>query len=90
MRAWHCHVQLPQSFFLEVPSECPVSTCLPLTRAGMPCRGGRILKVIVGAAVLAGAAFGALKLAENKGIKLELKRTPGVDTVQERKKKFPF
>ncbi|CAK0746273.1 hypothetical protein CVIRNUC_001679 [Coccomyxa viridis] len=53
-------------------------------------KGGRILKVVVGAAVLAGAAFGALKLAENKGIKLELKRTPGVDTVQERKKKFPF
>ena len=46
--------------------------------------------MVVGAAVLAGAAFGALKLAESKGIKLELKRTAGVDTVQERKKKFPF
>ena len=90
LHGWHCHVQLSSSCFLELPSERPVSTCISLTHPGMPCRGGRILKVVVGAAVLAGAAFGALKLAENKGMKLELKRTPGVDTVQERKKKFPF
>ena len=90
MHAWHCRVQSRNPSYLEMPSESPVFTCLSLTHPGMPCRGSRILKVIVGAAVLAGAAFGALKLAENKGIKLELKRTPGVDTVQERKKKFPF
>ncbi len=56
------------------------------------CRGPPIVKIILGAAVLAGAAFGALKVAESKGIKLELKREAGVDTVQERKKssKFPF
>ena len=56
------------------------------------CRGPPIVKILVGAAVLAGAAFGALKVAESKGVKLELKRQPGVDTVQERKKntKFPF
>ena len=55
-------------------------------------RGPPIVKLILGAAVLAGAAFGALKVAETKGIKLELKREAGVDTVQERKKssKFPF
>ena len=54
------------------------------------CRGPPILKIILGAAVLAGAAFGALKAAESKGMKLELKREPEVDTVQEHKKKFPF
>ncbi len=48
------------------------------------------MKIIVGAAVLAGAAFGALKVAEQKGIKLELKREGSIDTVQESKKKFPF
>ena len=48
------------------------------------------MKIILGAAVLAGAAFGALKVAESKGIKLELKREGEVDIVQERKKKFPF
>ncbi len=48
------------------------------------------MKIIVGAAVLAGAAFGALKVAEQKGHKLELKREGTIDTVQESKKKFPF
>jgi hypothetical protein len=54
------------------------------------CRGPPFVKIIVGAAVLAGAAFGALKVAESKGVKLELKRQGSIDTVQERKKKFPF
>ena len=54
------------------------------------CRGPPILKIILGAAVLAGAAFGALKIAESKGMEMELKREPEVDMVQERKKKFPF
>lgn len=53
-------------------------------------RGPPFVKIIVGAAVLAGAAFGALKVAEQKGIKLELKREGSIDTVQESKKKFPF
>lgn len=48
------------------------------------------MKFLMAAAVLGAGAFGALKVAESKGIKLELKRQPGVDTVQESKKKFPF